>query len=98
MQALFLLSVMHANYAKAQSKSIRDTFVVIRVQKNDACNCAVVSFTPSARVYKLPKSNRRYFYYLSLLRSSEKNKTIVIIKRASTYSDTILTVQPYHKK
>jgi len=65
------------------------TVAAIRPAGNDQAFIQV-SFYESQRFYKLPKDANPA--YIKLLTESERRKTTVTIKRASEYSDVILTV------
>ena len=98
MQAIFLFLFFFPCITKAQTKGVNDTVTAIRIQKNESKTFAIISFARSARLYKLPKNNKHYAYYLALLQTSEKKKVPVVIKRASVYADTIMRVQRYKKE
>ncbi len=53
-----------------------------------------VSFLESARFYRLPKNAAPQ--YLQLLKESEAQHKVVLIKRANEYSDVILRVRMRH--
>jgi hypothetical protein len=77
---------------KKKRKAVENAMTVagIRPPGNDQA-FTQVTFNESARFYKLPKNANPA--YLDMLKESQQKKTLVIIRRASEYSDVILSVK-----
>lgn len=77
---------------KTKKNSVADTMTVAAIRVANPNETFVkVTFSQSQRFFKLP--NDANPNYLTLLKESEKNNTLVIVRRENQQSDVILSVE-----